>query len=163
MRKSELIALHEQERARTDALLVRIDPEQAAVAEVRAGWTVKDLLAHVAAWEAELVLGLAQIRRGGRPRYAALPDAEIDELNARWHMENRDRPLERVLADFHGVRGQTLRQIESFSEDDLTRARRYPWLGDVSLAAWIASDSYDHEAEHRAEIEAWLKGVEHET
>lgn len=156
MDKAQLLTLLTTEHERFAVLLDHIDPGVQAAAEVHAGWTVKDVLAHVAAWQAELVLGLATIRQGRTPRYASITAAEIDKLNARWHAENRDRSLERVRADFHGVHKQLLRQLDGFTDDDLFRRGRYRWLGDRTLAEWLADYSHAHEAEHAADIEARL-------
>jgi hypothetical protein len=79
----------------------------------------------------------------------------VDELNARWYRESRPRPLERILEDFHGVRTQTVRRVEEFSDEDLTDPKRYPWLNDSPLWVWIAGDSFEHETEHEAQIRAW--------
>jgi hypothetical protein len=119
-------------------------------------WSIKDLLSHLSLWEAELVKLLWQLRQRQKPDSLHFQkDFIIDEINARWYQENRDRPLERVLADFHAVRKQTIRQIESFREKDLSDPGAFKWLGDSPLENWIGGDSYLHEAEHTAQILTW--------
>jgi hypothetical protein len=116
-------------------------------------WSVKDVLSHLSIWEAELVMLLHHFRRGRKPpseRFAKT----VDELNAKWHAATRDRPLARVLDDFHGVRRQTIRQLEGLADGDLTRAP-YRWMDGRPLWKWIAEDSFEHEAEHAADIRAW--------
>ena len=100
-----------------------------------------------------LLVHVDQGRRAVGQSFVANPD--FDSLNARWHAETKDRPLDRVLEDFHGVRRQTLRWVDEFSDEDLTRIRREAWLHNQSVARWIAEYSYEHEAEHTQAIRAW--------
>ncbi len=121
-------------------------------------WSVKDILAHVTMWEAELVKLLFQARQGRKPTTVHFSKVSVDERNEKWHLQNRDRPLDRVLDDFHGVRKQTIRQVKSFSDRELSAPNRYPWLEETPLWKWIAIDSFEHEAEHAAQIQEWQEG-----
>jgi hypothetical protein len=79
----------------------------------------------------------------------------VDETNRAWFEEGKSRPLHRVLDDFHAVRNQTILRVEEFTERDLTEANRFSWSRKKPLAEWIASDSFEHEAEHREQIVSW--------
>ena len=118
-------------------------------------WSVKDLLVHLTRWEAELVKLLWQARQGKSPSTVHFSEVAVDEINDRWYQESRTRSLEVALEDFHGVRNQTIRRVEEFNDKDLTDPKRYPWLNDIPLWQWIAGDSFEHEAEHTAQIRAW--------
>jgi hypothetical protein len=67
------------------------------------------------------------------------------------------RSLEQVLQDFRAVRAQTRRRVEAFTDEDLSDPKRYPWLKERPLWEWIEGDSFGHEAEHTAQIRAWLE------
>jgi hypothetical protein len=73
----------------------------------------------------------------------------------RWYGESKERPLERILSDFEGVREQTIRRVEALSDSDLTDPKRFPWLDGKPLLEWITSDSTNHEAEHLEQIRVW--------
>ena len=118
-------------------------------------WSVKDILAHLSRWEAELIALLYQAGLGRKPTTAQFSSASEDTLNAKWYLESKDRPLERILTDFEGVREQTIRRVQTIVDADLTDPKRYPWLKGKPLADWIASDSIEHEAEHAAQIRQW--------
>lgn len=124
---------------------------------VNGDWSVKDILSHLTRWEAELVKLLWQTSQGITPSGLAVSATEekVDELNARWVQEDRERSLSQVLEDFQGVRKQTIRRVEAFSEEDLTDVKRYAWLEEVPLWKRIAIESYEHEAEHLSQIQAW--------
>jgi hypothetical protein len=132
---------------------------------VIANWSIKDVIAHIALWESEMVKLLWEAKMGATPSTVhfkkPFDQLSVDSLNEQWYQENKDRPLDRILADFEGVRKQSLRRVEAFSNEDLTDPRRYHWLKDSPLWKWIASDSFEHENEHLGEITAWrqLKGI----
>jgi len=118
-------------------------------------WSIKDILIHLTRWEAELVKLLWQAKQGKMPSSVHFSNIEVDEINEHWYQDSRSRTLEIALADFHGVRNQTIRRVEDFNDKDLTDPKAYPWLKDIPLWQWIAGDSFEHEAEHAVQIRDW--------
>lgn len=121
---------------------------------VRGNWSVKQTLAHLTAWEAELVTGMAKLKRGQKTFKTQYPDAEVNTINDRVAQETASRPLERVQADFVGVRKQLLRQLEGWSDKDLNAAR-FP--KNESLADLVINWVVEHEIEHAVELKTKLK------
>ena len=78
-------------------------------------WSIKDILAHLNAWEAELVKMLWQLSQGSNPSTVQLSGESIDERNAQWQAIYKNRPLEAVLEDYQAVRQQTIRRVDQFS------------------------------------------------
>ncbi|MCX6026980.1 MAG: ClbS/DfsB family four-helix bundle protein, partial [Chloroflexi bacterium] len=72
-----------------------------------------------------------------------------------WHAENKDRPLDRARGDFAAVREQTLRRVRALTQADFERPEKLAWLEGAPLAQWIASDTFEHEAEHLQQIREW--------
>jgi hypothetical protein len=155
MTKSEILTALNEGRERFLEAIEDLTPDQMKETGVVGEWSVKDILVHLTRWEAELVKLLWQASQGQKPTSAHFSSSSVDDLNARWYQESRSRPLERILEDFHGVRAQTVRRVEDFSDEDLTDPKRYLWLNDAPLWEWIAGDSFEHEAEHGAQIRAW--------
>lgn len=120
-------------------------------------WAVRDVLAHCAAWEAEVVTGLAKLKRGSKPGKTQYSDAEIQAFNERVYRANHQRPLENVLADFRSVRQQLLRQLEGLSEAELNAPR--PLLLSQSIVGWVTDWLVHHETEHAAQLSEWRKGL----
>jgi hypothetical protein len=156
MTKQDIRTALENSRAAILDAIDGLSPDQLLRPKAVGDWSVRDVLQHLSLWEAELVRLLAHVDQGRKAvGQSFVPNPDFDALNARWHAETKDRPLERVLEDFYGVRRQTLRWIDEFSEDDLTRIRRETWLRSQPLARWIAEYTYEHEAEHMQAIRAW--------
>jgi hypothetical protein len=164
MEKNELlralITTREDFRQAVDGL-----PDEALLEPgVCGNWSIKDMMAHIMLWESELVKLLWEAKEGRKPTTIHFQNQDskaIDETNARWYRENKDRPLDIVLEDFEGVRRQTIRRLEGFQNRDLTDPKRFSWLKETPLWKWVAGDSFKHEAEHIAEIRAWRekKGI----
>ena len=155
MKKSEILASLEGERERFLDELEGLNEADLEIPGVLGEWSVKDILVHLSRWEAELVKLLFQAHNGQKPSSAHFTQQNVDDTNQQWFEEGRTRPIQRVLDDFHAVRNQTILRVEEFSERDLTDSKRYSWAKQIPLAEWIASDSFEHEAEHRQHIAAW--------
>lgn len=155
MNKPELIAALENGREQFHTVIQGLSDEAMLEPGVVGEWSVKDVLAHLTRWEGELVALLFQAQQGREPGTVHFGSASTDEVNAKWYAESKDRPLERVLSDFEGVRRQTIRRVQPLSDRDLTDPKRFPWLDGKPLSSWIENDSFGHEAEHAVQIRAW--------
>lgn len=115
-------------------------------------WSIKDVLSHLTACEAEVVTQLAKARSGKPPAKVDFTDAEIEAQNQRWYEANKDRPLDRVLADFQGVRRQLLRQIDAYGDAGLKS--RPAWLKGKTIAERIVEEVVDHDRDHLEGLKA---------
>ena len=156
MKREKLVSLLETSRDELMDLLDMLDDEDFLEPGACGTWTVKDLLVHLTVWEAQLVTLLWQAKRGQRPTTVHFEAISDDEINARWYEENKDRPLAIVMDDFYGVRNQTIRRVEEFSDDDLNNPERFSWLDGQPLVEWIASSSYAHDQEHLPDLRLFV-------
>ena len=153
MNKEELTYALENGRESFLELLIDLDEEDMVHQQTSEGWSIKDILSHLTRWEAEIVKLLWQLRQGLKPTTNHFMGGSIDEVNARWLEEDRARPLDRILTDFHGVRNQTIHRIETFTDREITDELKYPFLKGKPLWEWIADDSFYHEVEHINQVE----------
>ncbi len=109
-------------------------------------WSVKDVVAHVTAWEEEALKHLPLIIAGGSPpRYAA--QGGIDAFNARATEGGRRMSLAAVLRRRDETHARLLGFVRSQPEGTFagrTRARRR-----------LRLDTYGHYPEHTAALRAW--------
>jgi uncharacterized protein (TIGR03083 family) len=156
--KAQLLELTRREYAALERALAGLSDRQMTDAP-DGGWSVKDLLAHIAAWQQVLL----RFHMGGQSFREAAPDItanyatdDVDTINEAFYRRDKDRPLAEVLDTFRRSHRQTLAAIEGMSEAELFRsytpAGRDPSAGG-RLANWIAGDTYEHYMEHRATIE----------
>ncbi len=152
--KTELLARIREARAALERTVDRLSEAQ-LTAPGPDGWSGKDHLAHLAAWEGKIVAVME-----GRPAHEGLGldeatyrGASIDEINARLHERERERPLPEVLAGFRETHGRLLAALEALPEAELSRPYQSADAGDV-LADGIAGNTYEHYEEHQATIKA---------
>ena len=158
MTKDEILEALELSHEDFYEVLEGLSEEQMTEPAVIGNWSVKDIIAHLSLWEAELVKTMWQLQQGQKPNTALVTDQDIDELNETWYQENKDRPLERVMADFDAVRKQTIRRVTAFTNKDLNEHGRYPILEmkePKTLAMHIADNTFGHEEEHAEQILRW--------
>jgi len=155
MNRDQILAALKNSRAQMETALDGLSETQLVEPGVMGEWSVKDILSHLTAWEAEVVTRLAKLKLGKKIQSIVPADSDIDSLNAKWYKENKSRDLDRVLADFRGVREQMIRQVESLTDKQL--AQPLPWAETNTIENMIAWNSYEHEPEHAEQIQKWRK------
>lgn len=114
-------------------------------------WSLKDIVGHVATWEAEVVTALREIRAGTRPAVLDFDQTRLDAWN-RDHVERkRDLNFWSVLEQLKGGRARLGEELEHFSDEDVTAE------GSTLLA--LVHSIRDHDREHWHEIAAKLAGM----
>lgn len=156
MGKNELI---EEVRASRAAFLQAIEglPPDALMRPGVAGiWSVKDIMAHLVAWEAELVTALS---RRLSPRHKDAPAMvnieDIDEWNAEQYHLNARKPLEIIEPDFHGVHKHLILALEKLDDRVLDDPLRFEWMEGEPLAYLVLETAVWHEQEHAENILEW--------
>ncbi len=144
----------ERSRAATLALIRRLPTEEILRPRTQGDWSIKDVLAHIAAWEEEGTERLKLIARGQAHRmvfYETMADA--DQFNARAVTAARAASLASVL-----------RRLARARQRLVTALRRLPprSLNDPShelpAVTWLREFAWTHERAHRREIrESWAR------
>ncbi|MEW5987392.1 MAG: DinB family protein [Chloroflexota bacterium] len=141
-----------------EELLLAIEslPDEALLEPGAAGdWSVRDVLGHLTNWEAELVTALLRLKRGQKPDHLLAAMSDRDAYNAGRATEVQQRDLDQVFTDFQNVRIQLEEWLVEFGDRDLSNPARYPALAGRPLWQVIAENSFEHEAEHTADLAAF--------
>jgi hypothetical protein len=122
-------------------------------------WSVKDVLAHLAAWE-QLFLdwyetGLQEKTPESSP--VGMNRKAIDALNQRIFVRYQNRSVEDVLAEFQTSYQRILTTCEAIPEENMFAEGRYAWTGKLTLADYIAGNTCNHYRWARTKIRKWLK------
>jgi hypothetical protein len=162
LNKQEILARIRTERRRLEQNLEALDETQMLQPGVVGQWSVKDILAHLADWEGRF-LGWYQVGlRGEAPEIPApgLTWAQLDTLNQRIYLANRDRPLADVLATFGRSYQEMIEAIEAMSEEEIFAPGRYAWAGaGNNLVNVILANTANHYRWAKTAIREWLKGA----
>ncbi len=108
-------------RGRWESALARIPEARMTEPSLPGGWSVKDVVAHVAWSEREMAGVIRERALVGSPLWALDQDAR----NAAVWAENRDRPLGEVLAEERSVWAALLPGLESLTDEDLAERSRF--------------------------------------
>ncbi len=146
----ELLARIDREWARLNGLIRRMTPEQLTTG-IDGGWSPKDHLAHVTAWERYLIGSVI----GGRPSHETFgitkeqaESWDIDQENDFLMQQSAGKSLSQVMDEFHGVHEQAIAAVRGIDFADWA-ARTIEWDGQHRPALnWIAGNCYDHYLEH---------------
>lgn len=155
MPKSDVIEDLRAARSKLEHALNGLSEDQMLQVGAVGIWSVKDVLGHLVAWEAELITVLSQLEQHKRhtPRIVEIED--IDEWNEEQYRINAARPLELIVEDFRGVHKRLINTLESLDDRVLDSNRMWPWMEGEPLSYLIAENAIWHEEEHADEIEVW--------
>jgi hypothetical protein len=138
-------------RAETLRLVHRIPADAFRRTRTQDAWSVRDVLIHIAAWEAEGTRRLALITRGHGDRIVWYDTmAELDAFNARAVRSARGLGPRAVLRRLATARARLLaglRRLPPSALADPTHA--------LPVTRWLREFAWTHEAAHRREIRAW--------
>jgi len=161
--KAQLLTTLRQEFERWDELLSGMSEAQATSPLPSDNWSMKDVMAHLWAWQQRTIARLEASLNDREPEFPRWPaeldpeiEAEPDELNAWIYARYRDRPWSSVHEDWRAGFLRLLEMAELIPEGDLLDPARYSWLEGHSLA-FILRASCEHHEEHRG----WLPPQAH--
>jgi len=156
MRRSDLVAQLRSENEAWEALLADIGEERMEQPGVAGAWSIKDVVAHLAAWRRRTVGRLEAVARGDSEPKPPWPAdlREDDEINAWFHARDRDRPVRDVLADSRRVFEELVSAVSKLPDDALDDPARLPWMEGAPLTgATLFGHFHD---EHEADMRNWL-------
>jgi hypothetical protein len=127
------------------------------------GWSAKDHLAHLAAWEGSL---LALLNGTSRAAGAGVDEgvyeaSGVEGVNQQIHERTKDRSFADVLAGLRRSHEQLRARLVSLSDDDLRKPYSHFQPGELPdstdpVVGWIAGDTWEHYEEHLATIKQLL-------
>jgi hypothetical protein len=160
--KAELMTRIDREWAALERTIALLDEGQ-MTAPGDGGWSVKDLLAHISAWER--VLLVADLQGGTFAEAAGMDEATSAAtehmtaetgLNDYFYQRDKLLSIPQVLANLRATHQQVIAALEQLDDADLQRAHD-PDASESHLVDSIIGDTYSHYRQHRATIEAMLK------
>jgi hypothetical protein len=163
--KAELLAAIEPAWVTLIAELDRLTDGQKTSIKDAQGWSVKDHLIHMAAWERSVVFFLQ-----GQPRYAGLEvdqalykNGTFDDINAAIFQQHKAMSLAEAMAQLRDVHRQLMQLLQPLTDADLQKPYRAylpDELGDDRLAIdVIYSNTAGHFREHLDWIETLVGNI----
>lgn len=161
--KDHILAALREQFERWEGLLANLSEEQIVAPEFDFNWSVKDVIAHLWAWQQ---ISIARVEGGLHDREPNYPkwivelienwEESADQVNAVTFERNHAKTWSEVYDNWQTGFLRLLELSREISERDLLDGDRYVWLKGYSLA-FILVASYDHHQEHYEKLTDWLK------
>lgn len=145
MEKSEMLRRLDVAPVRTQ--LDDVDPERVIYEE--SGWRVKDIIAHVATWDAETLRSLHAFRRGTEYKIPSYVDD--DDFNAYAATARMDESYEQIFADWDATRRWMRILINAMTPEDFAAEMTYP-SGERGQVGRLLQEIFEHQDEHLDDI-----------
>jgi len=156
--KALITARLQTERRRLEQNLTQLKPEEMLLPGVVGEWSVKDVLAHLADWEAHMPAWIEAARKGGPvvEIETGLKWGQFDEFNQRIYFRHKDQTLEEVMAYFKDIHVQFMGMVETMPEDEMLTRGRYAFIGKGAVVSWL-SQYAGHDRWAKTHIRKWMK------
>jgi len=136
-----------QERA---AFLASLSEEERNAPGAIDHWCAKDIIAHLAHWEARMAQMIVESLRGETPQLVT----DIDRANAEIWQTHCGRPWAEIIRFSDEAGRQLLSQTQALDEATLTDPGRFAWLNGQPLWRRIVGNGYTHAMMHFASFYA---------
>lgn len=163
MNKLEFLDSFQAERAEFERVVNAVEPDRMNIPGVSGEYSIKDILAHLEAYDRALVVWLEHARAGQVYVDPVLDGPDLDARNAVVYATNRDKSAPDILASFRRTLDELESAIKALSEEELVNANLTAWFvvprwqTKQELYKCIANDSYEHHRQHLPDIERWLE------
>ena len=160
--KEEMIAQLHADRRQLEEILSRLTTEEMEIEGVQGERSVKDIIAHITAWERYGIEWIQSVSQGQKPEMP-VPETSMDELrknmammNAEIHEKNKNRPLEEILDESRQSFELLVKEIETLSEESLDSIYNYEWAKEPVSGRHVIAWRYWHYRAHLKYIQDWI-------
>jgi hypothetical protein len=165
---TDVLAKIDQERTEWETLLAEIGEERMETPGASGDWTVKDVIAHMSGWHTPSLTHLQGVIAGNPDAKYTWPvsydesaseDEQVQVINAWLYEQNKDRPLQEVIAESRGQWDDLRMIVTSIPEDQLNDPNAFSRLQGTCLAEEIiCGDWFSHyHDEHEQMLRDWLE------
>ncbi len=156
----ELIKQSEISRNQLNHLIDNAKPELMTEKGVCGEWSIKDILAHIVAWEYRMQTWLQQIIETGEiPAFfnEVFKTEKVDAFNHETYLAYKDKLLPEVILLFLQNQAGLIKFLKSLPEDQLFDTEKMPFGDGHPLWYLVAANTFWHYDDHIAQIEVFLR------
>jgi len=162
--KQEILTELRDELEHWDALLGKLTEATITARDLPGGWAIKDVMAHLHAWQEISIARLEAGLNGGSPVYPAWlkgldPDEEenLEQINGWIYAAHVEQPWPAVHREWRDGYLHLLDLGEAIPEQDLMAPNRYSWWVEGAPLAAVLDGTLDHHyREHYEPLTEWL-------
>jgi len=160
--KTELLERMRAGREEWESLLAQIPDSARTEPTLAGGWSVKDLIAHVAAFENWTAAQIRAANEGRAPTDRELYGVEevtvdpegwdLDRQNAAIYAQYKEMPLTEVMTFSSQAFADLVAAVEAVADEDFARTGAQTWTEDRTLLEIIPGQSYAHYEQHADDL-----------
>jgi hypothetical protein len=157
--REEALAAFDAARREHQGFLASIPRERMTEPGATGPWSVKDVIAHLAAWRGRTLARLEAAAAGrAEPPPPWPPELEEDDpINEWFYEQHRDEPLGAVLAEWDASFDRLRAVVAALPDEALYDPAYFPWLEGTALIEALPGGFLGHfRDEHEQPLRAWL-------
>ena len=124
MNQEETIQFFKNDHQKLQSVISKLSQEQMITEKVQGNWTVKDILAHISAWNWELITQANLVLSRTKPWYTYTTEAEFNKkalkIREQW-------TLEIILSEWRESFNALISRMKGFSDEEWTFALNEEW------------------------------------
>ena len=151
--REALVERLKQSHLATRDVVDGVDPEFPVHTE--SGWTVRDILGHIGAWDSQAARSL---RAFGVGTEYSLTDGDDEAFNQQEYQRLRQLDAAQSYAASEGSRDELIGAIEQLPDGLDAGTLLYPWRERGSLSQLI-DEMVEHDVEHREELSEAIRAT----
>lgn len=152
--KPQIISMLREEYNRWEVLLAGLSEEQITAPNLVSLLPIKDIVAHLMAWQQRSIARMEAALRNTEPEYPGWPaeldpesDEDLDRVNAWIYQRYQGQTWVSVHRTWREGFLHFIELAEAIPERDLSEVGRYRWLEEYPLSA-VLIGSLEHHKEH---------------
>ncbi|MFX1282928.1 MAG: DinB family protein [Promethearchaeota archaeon] len=134
MNKLQTIQFLKNNHQKLEKVINRLEENQMVEDIISIKWTVKDILAHISAWNLELIKAIDDLLNNQEPWFTneeELTEAEFNELETE---KRKAWSLNQVLEEWQSSFDELISKIESLSSTEWDYQTAFKWGGEMPVS-----------------------------
>lgn len=147
--KPELLAAIRIDRTLLEKTLTRFSETQKTEMLFENGWSIKDLMAHIASWE-RVGIDIVEAARDGETLkgYVSKIFENIDNFNAKIYEQNKDKCLSEIKIEFQAAHKNFITLINPLDDNFIASNLPFEGTQEISVQYIISANTHWHYLEH---------------
>jgi hypothetical protein len=161
--KQTILSAVDDEFRRWETLLGALSEAQMTVPLRPSHWTIKDIVAHLHAWQLRSIARLEAALADREPQFPDWPsdlnpepDGQPHDVNAWLYDTYRDQPWSQVYQQWRDGFRRFLALGAAIPEEALLAPGRYPWMEGYPLSLVLTASFEHHHQDHLGPLLIWL-------
>ena len=148
---------------RWEDLLANLSEAQITAPQLDDGWSIKDVMAHLWAWQQRSIARMEAAVNHTEPVFPRWPadldpeTEDVNQLNAWLYESSRAKSWATVHDEWRTGFLRLLELGEAVPENDLLEPGRFAWLDDNYPLVLVLRGTCEHHEKHRDWLQTWLQ------